>query len=159
MHKTFAFALAAITLAGATTLPAQAATRMADLQPHVFADRCADNGGSVYEAAATLTCVTPYVAVACEFKSLHRASCAWDGAETRPVTRLIGTLTTLPSSSPATGFISNGNGGGNGGGIQLPDLDLDNGGGGGGIQLPDLPIDNGGGGGGIEPLDLPINNK
>lgn len=158
MHKTFAFALAAITLAGATTLPTQAATRMADLQPHVFANRCADHGGSLYEAAATLTCVTPSVAVACEFKSLHRASCAWDGPETRRVTRLIGTLTTLPSGSSFSVFIGGGNGGG-GGGIQLPDLPLDNGGGGGGIQLPDLPIDNGGGGGGIDLPNLPINNN
>ncbi|MFD2647753.1 hypothetical protein ACFSX5_08125 [Devosia albogilva] len=139
MHKTFAFALAAITLAGASALPAQAATRMADLQPHVFANRCADNGGSVSQAAATLTCVTPQVAVACEFKSLHRASCAWDGAETRPVTRLIGTLTTLPSSS-SFGLFLGGNGGG--GGIQVPDLPFDNGGGGGGIDVPDLPINN-----------------
>lgn len=141
MHKTFAFALAAITLAGATALPAQAATRMADLQPHVFADRCADHGGSIYQAAATLTCVTPQIAVACEFRSLHRASCAWDGAETRPVTRLIGTLTTLPSN-PFSGSLFGGNGGGGGGGIQLPDLPIDNGGGGGGIDLPDLPINN-----------------
>lgn len=141
MHKTIAFALTAITLAGATALPAQAATRMADLQPHVFADRCANHGGSVSQAADTLTCVTPQIAVACEFRSLHRASCAWDGAETRPVTRLIGTLTTLPSSSFSGSFLGNGGNGG-GGGIQLPDLPFDNGGGGGGIDLPDLPINN-----------------
>ncbi len=140
MHKSFAFAVAAITLAGATALPAQAATRMADLQPHVFANRCVDHGGSLHEAASTLTCVTPYVAVACEFKSLHRASCAWEGAETRRVTRLIGTLTTLPSGSSFS--ISIGGNGGGGGGIQLPDLPIDNGGGGGGIDLPDLPINN-----------------
>ena len=48
----------------------------------------------------------------------------------------------------------------NGGGLQAPDLPLDNGGGGGGgIKLPDLPLDNGGGGGGIKLPNLPIKNK
>lgn len=146
MNKTFAFAFAAATIVGlASAVPAQAATRSTDLSPNVFAKRCIEVGGHIYDGNPTFTCHTLQIAVECEFLSQHRARCAWPGAENlASVNRLIGHQTPLGVGGSSSHGFGGGNGGGNGGGgIDLPDLPIDNGGGGGGIDLPDLPLNNG----------------
>lgn len=153
-NKTFTIAFALAAFAGlAAAMPAQAATRMVDIHAELFADRCISHGGLVSAASPALACQTPETVVVCSFVTLNRAQCQWPGIEGQiAVNRIIG-MQDAQSLGGSGGSVKKN------GGIDLPDLPLDNGnGGGGGIDLPDLPIDNGGGGGGIDLPDLPINN-
>ncbi|MFC0011173.1 hypothetical protein [Devosia nitrariae] len=140
-------------------LPAHAASRTVQINADIFASRCAAQGGMLQSDGATYFCQTPAVEMLCKFVAPSTARCAWPGIDnTRAVVRLIGMNTnSAPPSSGAGAAYKPDNGGG---GIDVPDLPIDNGGGGGGIDLPDLPIDNGnGGGGGIDVPDLPVNNN
>lgn len=155
-NKTFTIAFALAAFAGiAAAMPAQAATRAVDIHAELFADRCIAQGGVVSAASPALACQTPETVVVCSFVTLNRAHCQWPGIEGQiAVNRIIG-MQDAHSLGGSSGQAPKKNGG-----IDLPDLPLDNGnGGGGGIDLPDLPIDNGnGGGGGIDLPDLPLNN-
>lgn len=153
-NKTFTIAFALAAFAGiAAAMPAQAATRAVDIHAELFADRCIAQGGMVSAASPALTCQTPETVVVCSFVTLNRAQCQWAGIDGQiAVNRIIG-MQDAQSLDGSGGSVKKN------GGIDLPDLPIDNGnGGGGGIDLPDLPIDNGNGGGGIDLPDLPINN-
>ena len=142
----------------ALALPAEAASRTVQINAGIFGDRCAAQGGVLQSDGATYLCQTPDIEMLCRFVAPSAARCAWAGIDnTRAVVRLIGMKTSGAVPSGSTGLAYKPD---NGGGIDLPDLPLDNGnGGGGGIDLPDLPIDNGnGGGGGIDVPDLPLDN-
>ena len=153
MTKTFAIAFAVASIAGlAAIVPAQAATRSVDINPDLFANRCIAQGGAVAAANPTLACETPDTVIVCSFMTINHAQCEWPGIDGQiAVNRIIG-MQDAQSLNGSSGAPKKN------GGIDLPDLPLDNGNGGGGIDLPDLPIDNGGGGGGIDLPDLPINN-
>ena len=152
-NKTFTIAFALAAFAGiAAAMPAQAATRAVDIHAELFADRCIAQGGMVSAASPALACQTPETVIVCSFVTLNRAQCQWPGIDGQiAVNRIIG-MQDAQSLNGSSGAVKKN------GGIDLPDLPLDNGNGGGGIDLPDLPIDNGGGGGGIDLPDLPINN-
>ena len=152
-NKTFTIAFALAAFDGlAAAMPVQAATRAVDIHAELFADRCIAQGGVVSAASPALACQTPETVVVCSFVTLNRAHCQWPGIEGQiAVNRIIG-MQDAQSLNGSSGAVKKN------GGIDLPDLPLDNGNGGGGIDLPDLPIDNGGGGGGIDLPDLPINN-
>ncbi|SMQ86134.1 hypothetical protein SAMN06295905_3433 [Devosia lucknowensis] len=129
---TLAAGLALATLA--MVAPSQAATRSVTIGMDTFADRCVQQGGFFEAAAPVLTCHTESVRVDCAFATSHDANCAWPGIDNRvAVNRLIGMGDSSWTSSTGGGVKK-------GGGIQQPDLPIDNGGGGGGIDLPDLPI-------------------
>ncbi|QDZ12059.1 hypothetical protein [Devosia ginsengisoli] len=153
-NKTFAIAFAIASFAGlAAAIPAQAATRAVDIHAELFANRCIAQGGMVTAASPSVACQTPDTVIVCSFVTLNRAHCQWPGIEGQvAVNRIIGMQPAHSVGGGAGGPVKKG------GGIDLPDLPLDNGGGGGGIDLPDLPFDNGGGGGGIDLPDLPLNN-
>lgn len=153
-NKTFAIAFAVASFAGlAAVIPAQAATRAVDIHAELFANRCIAQGGMVTAASPSVACQTPDTVIVCSFVSLNRAHCQWPGIEGQvAVNRIIGMQPAHSLDGGSSGPVKKG------GGVDLPDLPLDNGGGGGGIELPDLPIDNGGGGGGIDLPDLPLNN-
>ena len=152
-NKTFTIAFALAAFAGlAAAMPVQAATRAVDIHAELFADRCIAQGGMVSAASPAMACQTPETVIVCSFVTLNRAQCQWPGIDGQiAVNRIIG-MQDAQSLNGSSGAIKKN------GGIDLPDLPLDNGNGGGGIDLPDLPIDNGGGGGGIDLPDLPINN-
>ncbi len=140
----------------ALAVPAHAASRAVQINADIFGDRCAAQGGLLQSDGATYLCQTPAIDMLCKFVAPSAAQCAWAGIDnTRAVVRLIGMSSgAVPSNTGGIAYKPD-----NGGGIDLPDLPIDNGGGGGGIDLPDLPIDNGnGGGGGIDLPDLPIDN-
>ena len=151
-NKTFTIAFALAAFAGiAAAMPVQAATRAVDIHAELFADRCIAQGGIVSAASPAMACQTPETVIVCSFVTLNRAQCQWPGIDGQiAVNRIIG-MQDAQSLNGSSGAVKKG-------GIDLPDLPLDNGNGGGGIDLPDLPIDNGGGGGGIDLPDLPINN-
>ena len=152
-NKTFTIAFALAAFAGlAAAMPVQAATRAVDIHAELFADRCIAQGGMVSAASPAMACQTPETVIVCSFVTLNRAQCQWPGIDGQiAVNRIIG-MQDAQSLNGSSGAVKKN------GGIDLPDLPLDNGNGGGGIDLPDLPIDNGGGGGGIDLPDLPINN-
>ena len=152
-NKTFTIAFALAAFAGiAAAMPVQAATRAVDIHAELFADRCIAQGGMVSAASPAMACQTPETVIVCSFVTLNRAQCQWPGIDGQiAVNRIIG-MQDAQSLNGSSGAVKKN------GGIDLPDLPLDNGNGGGGIDLPDLPIDNGGGGGGVDLPDLPINN-
>lgn len=133
----FAASLALATLITATS--AQAATRQVVIGQDTFANRCVDQGGIFEAASPVLICHTETVQVDCAFATSHDAYCSWPGIDNRiAVNRLLGMADANASSTTGAGGVSKKPGGG----VQLPDLPLNNGGGGGGIQLPNLPLNN-----------------
>ena len=137
-NKTFTIAFALAAFAGiAAAMPAQAATRAVDIHAELFADRCIAQGGMVSAASPAMACQTPETVIVCSFVTLNRAQCQWPGIDGQiAVNRIIG-MQDAQSLNGSSGAVKKN------GGIDLPDLPLDNGNGGGGIDLPDLPIDNG----------------
>ena len=92
MSKTMIIAAALATIVGlSASLPAQAATRSVGITLDRFTDRCIDQGGTLLDGDARVTCQTPVTTIDCGFVDLNNATCNWAGIENQiAVNRIIG---------------------------------------------------------------------
>lgn len=117
MTKTkLTFALIAIVAGLAGVSQAQAGAGAYQIGSGAFADRCVDNGGDFFPAGS---CDLGNVQIECDFVGAQ-TFCEWEGPQNaRGVSRVLGVA--MADSLAGT---TAGGGKKKGGGIQLPDLDI-----------------------------------